>query len=500
MDTKGAIQGARPPASTADPSPVNAGGEAKKDSTLKVSKAPDQFLNVGEGREESPSVAPSPAAVRLQAVAPHISRSDPTFQKLLGVANKFYRDFNSYPEMFKKGYTLAFGPLADVLPSDPTARAESLMGKLGRIHSSRTEAVTLFGKLTIAKTEASGQRGVFIIKHAIGYGSLGGKSLESSNEPPRDTRSLEKIKKDFSPFRKILNGFPSRVGVMVAGAKVIAIDPDTPAVLSPLVTRVIREELGAMGEDAVLMTDDMNAGIFWGHIKQECSKEQNICEVRSDGGINRLERLSFLIAKLVEGDVDIMMIYSTPPSAILADYLKAGHRLLERGIITREQLEKSVTRILRMKQGLYPEHPRLMDISQTVSEMSVDELLGQKLLLAGAWPVSTLPTKLWSEHWLAELKSTIRDQVPIFGFSLEGTKTFVRKAKVMVEAFSAQGKTPCVLSENPPLEVGGYDNAGNREHKQYKKETEPVREFTELLDKFYPSACKGQTLFGFKRV
>ncbi|MDO8518938.1 MAG: hypothetical protein Q7T11_02100, partial [Deltaproteobacteria bacterium] len=459
----------------------------------------DQFANDNPVSGREPPRLSTPPAVRLQQVAPQIDRHAPRFQEMVSVARDFYRNLETYPALMQQGYTLVYGPLADLAPADQRERDRSTMWNLHRIHSWRKEAVALFGLLTVAKTRED-QKGVFFIKHAIGYGSLDNQRLETMNEPPRDHRSLERIRHDFYPFRKIVEGAaPGSVGVMVAGAVVEALDPSSPAVLSPTVNRFIRQELGSRGEDVVLMTDDVNAPIFWPHILAECRRDENanICTTR-DYGLNAVDRMAYLLARLVEGDVDIMLNYATPPTQVMADLFEAGNRLIQKGVISRAQLEKSVCRILQMKQTLYPDHPRLQDIQETVRMMSIEELLAQKIIVAGAWPVPNfegpefgsnedgmMDQRFWPKVWMDNLKK-ISGSSPVGGVSLEGTKKLIGPVDQYVQTRLGEGAIPPFVCENPPLENGGFDNSGDLKNAQYRRETDPIRRLTELLDRYYP--------------
>lgn len=87
-----------------------------------------------------------------------------------------------------------------------------------------------------------------VVKHMPGQGRA---PLDSHAELPAVAAPREALEADFAPFRALAD-LPM---AMTAHVVYEALDPDAPATLSPVMMRVIREEIGFGG---LVMTDDLS--------------------------------------------------------------------------------------------------------------------------------------------------------------------------------------------------------------------------------------------------
>ena len=403
-------------------------------------------------------------------------------QPLLRLAETYYAQATSYRAMLDQGYNMIYGPSVDVASGSKEKREQSTLWKQNRIHTWRPDIATLFGSLTVASTQNTKNPGFFILKHAPGYGTLTG-SLESCMNFAVDARSSDEILRDVTPFREMVERFgPRHVGVMVSGVVVPELHLEessggpTPFALSSRGIAWLRKELGAYGKEVVVITDDMGAPVFFPYYKKMLGKKSNEF-------VFQQERWRYLLKQLTNADVDMMVYFDAPPTQRLQTYLDIGRELLASGEITREQLEKSVFRILAVKRRMYPSHSRLQDLHQTVKAMRVEELLAQKLVLAGAWEGSSTPERL------REIKEAT--VMGLGGLSFEGTQALIHLVQPMILKMSEEGVIPPFLANNASRELEDHlhgDEPG------YVSESVVIREFTAIMDRYFPNASPSSLL------
>ncbi|MBF0105466.1 MAG: hypothetical protein HQM16_09085 [Deltaproteobacteria bacterium] len=411
-----------------------------------------------------------PFAVRMHQPTPvqttaAIDKSDARFSALAELAREYYTGLKSYPSMTAAGYTLIYGPLADVAPENEVARARSTMWQLDRIHSWDPDVVALFGSLSIAAAERDGRHAAFTLKHAPGYGHLEG-GLETTKKLPKETRSLKDVERDFKPFRVLLDRFgPETAAVMIGGAILEAVDPNHPSVFSPKTVRWVRDNLGPQGEKTVLVTDDINTSIFTEYLDGQMGKE------KKTNARSRLEKIKFMIKRLVEADVDIMLDYGSISSyGGLKLFANAGKELLDEGAISRKALERSVKRILHMKARIYPDHPLLKDIDATVAAMTDEQLFWQKLVVPCAWGSEKDQSRFAANFGV--------------GLTMEGLEEYLPRVQEYThEAVKTALTPPPFVANNSPQELAGLDNRGNS---KFRFESKPIHKFTELVEKLFP--------------
>lgn len=154
-----------------------------------------------------------------------------------------------------------------------------------------------------------------VLKHFPGYGNNDDTHIGTA----LDSRSLEVLEaNDLLPFQAGINAECD--AIMVSHTTIGCLDETLPGSLSPTVISYLRQE---MGFDGVIMTDDLAMGA--------------ITDVYGTGEAS-------VMAVLAGNDMLCCSEYVTQYDAVL--------QALKDGRITREQLEKSVYRILNWKQDL----------------------------------------------------------------------------------------------------------------------------------------------------
>ncbi len=154
-----------------------------------------------------------------------------------------------------------------------------------------------------------------VLKHFPGYGG----SIDTHQFMAYDTRDYTAFTdRDFLPFASGLAAGAD--AVMVSHNIVTSMDPDYPASLSPEVHRILREDFGFWG---VIMTDDLGMGAI----------------SQYTGGQNAA------VAAVLAGN-DIVLFHDDTSS------VEAIVSAVESGIISEEQINDSVLRIMYWKQFL----------------------------------------------------------------------------------------------------------------------------------------------------
>ncbi|MFW5881971.1 MAG: glycoside hydrolase family 3 N-terminal domain-containing protein [Roseicyclus sp.] len=158
-------------------------------------------------------------------------------------------------ELRAAGIDVNCAPLADV------ARERTHPVLRNRLYGHDPETVA-----AVARAVADGllDGGVLpVLKHLPGYGLA---EVDSHEDLPRIAAPLDTLRAvDFAAFRPLADLDMA----MTAHVVVEAIDPDTPATLSPACIGVIREEIGF---DGLLMTDDLSMGALRGPIGDRAAR------------------------------------------------------------------------------------------------------------------------------------------------------------------------------------------------------------------------------------
>jgi beta-N-acetylhexosaminidase len=179
------------------------------------------------------------------------------------------------------------------------------------------ELVAEMGAAAVEGFEAAGV--VSAAKHFPNHGAATSDSHESLPVVDHDLATLRSY--DLPPFEAaIAAGVPM---VMVGHLLYPAIDPERPASLSPEAIGMLRGELGF---DGVVITDDLAmAGASGGKPPAQAA------------------------VGAVRAGADLLIISSQPQQQ--ADAYDAVLEAVESGEISREQIEDSVERILKVKEG-----------------------------------------------------------------------------------------------------------------------------------------------------
>ena len=158
-----------------------------------------------------------------------------------------------------------------------------------------------------------------VLKHFPGYGN----NTDTHTGIATDWRSLEELEgRDLIPFAAGIEAGCD--AILVSHTIVTAFDPELPATLSPVVHGYLRE---TMGFEGVIVTDDLAMGA--------------ITDTYGTGE-------AAVLAVLAGNDLLCCTEYRTQYQAVL--------EAVQEGRISMEQLDRSVTRVLRWKQelGLLP--------------------------------------------------------------------------------------------------------------------------------------------------
>ena len=138
------------------------------------------------------------------------------------------------------GFNLDFAPVADVRTGVPNAEISS------RSYSSDPETVSAMAVRFLEGLRES--RVIPVLKHFPGHGAVSGNTHTGQGI---SRRTLEEWREaEFLPFAA---GIRAGAGmIMVSHQLAVQVDPDSPASLSAVVIRLLREELGFQG---VIITD-----------------------------------------------------------------------------------------------------------------------------------------------------------------------------------------------------------------------------------------------------
>lgn len=201
------------------------------------------------------------------------------------------------------GINMNFAPVCDV-----TTDSNAFM--YSRAFGQDWEHTAAYVSTVVRAMEEQGMCSV--LKHFPGYGSNG----DTHTSMVTDNRSLESFERsDFLPFRSGIQAGGDVV--LVSHNIVIAMDPDRPASLSPKVHRILREELGF---DGVVITDDL----YMEGVRQYAADDQVAVQ-----------------AVLAGNDLLCCTDFEVQYPAVL--------EAAQSGVISQEQIDRSVLRILLLK-------------------------------------------------------------------------------------------------------------------------------------------------------
>lgn len=228
------------------------------------------------------------------------------------VASAMARDLHSM------GINMNFAPVADVNnnPRNPVIGARSFGA-----------SPALVARLAAIMASGFSREGVIpVAKHFPGHGNTDGDSHSGLPMVPSTREDLEKT--EFLPFRELIAaGVPA---VMTAHVLLPVLDEGRPATLSPVILRLLREEMGFTG---VIITDSLAMGAL--------KRDRTTAEAAEEALMAGADMLLFGADKGYEEE-EHFQIYS--------HLLQAARE----GRISMERLDDAVGRVLELKEKNLP--------------------------------------------------------------------------------------------------------------------------------------------------
>ncbi len=153
-------------------------------------------------------------------------------------------------QLLQAGVTVNLAPVADIVTSPDTARANPPIGLLHRQYGYDEQTVG-----TAAGAFAAGMRQAGVLPTFKHFPGLGRVNANTDFVARVVDPGIGPDSPDVSVYRRLLAGGPALV--MVSSAVYAQLDPSSPAVFShPVVTGLLR---GTLGFDGVVITDDVSA-------------------------------------------------------------------------------------------------------------------------------------------------------------------------------------------------------------------------------------------------
>jgi len=215
------------------------------------------------------------------------------------------------------GINVDFAPVVDlnVNPDNP------IIGKIGRSYSANPEVVTRNARASI---EVFNKQGILsVIKHFPGHGSSK-SDTHLGMADVTDTWS----RKELIPYKRLINSGDVDM-IMTAHIFNSNLDPKYPATLSkPVLTGILRDSLGY---DGVVFSDDMQMNA-----------------IRSFYGLEKSIQLA------INAGIDILtfgnnLVYDEHIATKITNIMK---KLVNEGKISRQRIDESYDRIMKMKKRL----------------------------------------------------------------------------------------------------------------------------------------------------
>ncbi|WML33952.1 beta-N-acetylhexosaminidase [Clostridium sp. OS1-26] len=227
-------------------------------------------------------------------------------------SNLSYSIGNVMAEELKSfGFNMNFAPVLDI-NSNPN---NSVIGN--RSFGSTSKIVGKLGVETMKGLQSGNV--ISVVKHFPGHGDT---SVDSHIELPTVSNDLNRLKNfEFIPFDEAIKNKAD--AVMVSHILLSKIDSSNPASFSKaVITDILRKQLNFNG---VVITDDMAMGAI--------VKNYNIGEVS---------------VKSVEAGSDIILVSHSYENEVMV--INALRNAVGNGVITKERIDESVYRILKLKQ------------------------------------------------------------------------------------------------------------------------------------------------------
>jgi beta-N-acetylhexosaminidase len=212
------------------------------------------------------------------------------------------------------GINVDLAPVVDVGP-DTTQYGS-------RFFSNDPTTVAMYAGAFLKGLQENGIAGT--LKHFPGLGSS--DDVDPHSGLPVVTKSLHDLRlSDFLPYQQIIQQ-DNPAMVMATDVKTQALDPNSPAELSPKVLSYLRNTLNFKG---IIITD----GLYM--------------EGLYNGVYPSNDQLTQVSVQAIEAGNDMIEGPSTP--AQISDIVAAVKTAIQQGKLTQSQIDQSVTRILKMK-------------------------------------------------------------------------------------------------------------------------------------------------------
>ncbi|MBR2223983.1 MAG: glycoside hydrolase family 3 protein, partial [Christensenellaceae bacterium] len=246
---------------------------------------------------------------RYESWKPNISSAKTLYQR-----DDLEATFEQYQRIAERltgdGINMNLAPVLDISKNQDS----TFLGK--RIFGKDPEKVSEHAVQAILGTQAGGALSVG--KHYPGHGGTATDSHAST--PVIDKGLSELLSYDLIPFKNAVDAGID--GMLVGHILFPNIDSEVSSVSYTFITEILREEFGF---DGMVMSDDMRMG---GITKHMSCGEAAVRFVEAGGNM-------VLIGKYLEKQTDVF---------------ESLYEALESGRLTRERLEESVYRIIRLKQ------------------------------------------------------------------------------------------------------------------------------------------------------
>jgi len=268
---------------------------------------------------------------------------------------KVYGEWEHIARVMKEnGYNLNFGPAVDTAEdiNDPGID----LVKKGRIFSDNPESVLeITGKICGA-LESEGM--IPVLKHFPG---LGAARQDTHKWLPRVNKSKEALyKKDIFPFQELIKKNSSR-WIMTSHAIYPGLDSDPASLSYKIQTGLLRKELGFKG---IIIADEL--------LNMQAIEEYAFREKIPDPYIGEIAVRAFMAG------TDIALIY--PPEGrdeeVILEVLSSVKKAIADNRITEEQIDDSVSRILKEKERLFDRS--LLPLLKT---LSLEKKIAQKIMI-----------------------------------------------------------------------------------------------------------------------
>ncbi|KPA09923.1 beta-glucosidase [Candidatus Magnetomorum sp. HK-1] len=265
-------------------------------------------------------------------------------------------------ELRALGININFAPVADINsnPENPIIGTRSFGENPSRVSEMVRHAVRGYKDAGI----------ICSAKHFPGHGDV---SIDSHLDLPVSKKSLDELHKtELLPFKAAIS--ESVPMIMTAHIAYPEIDSNNPATLSPVIlTQLLREE---MHYDGIIISDDL--------------------EMKA---LNRCGEITDLAIKMINAGCDMLIISENLTHDVSVDDIyQALFRAVQDKIISIERLNKSIKRILNLRQGLLEKDDLQKDIIRHSKSIQASHHMMREIFFENPhskhFPISCDPNQL----------------------------------------------------------------------------------------------------------